>query len=341
MALNKIDISMLEDAGTSGQVLTSDGTNWTSADAAAPLPAVGPDGNVLTSDGTDWASEASAAVDGDSVFPFYKTDGTSDNITITSGQFPFYKADGTLDNIAAPGGGDGLNIGIPLSSVAGDTLYHDGSVYARLPKGTAAQLLTMNAGATAPEWATPFPAAGGAWTQIGTMVGDDSGALTITGMDTTYDKYAVSISNLRAAYQGGGTHGKIRLGTSGGIIYSSNSYRRTMLYMMDSNGPHLASGYATEIAAAEGSVEQDIRGGWDAMFYIDAPRGAQRVKLYGHTAWTLEGGDPANVGMNMFSGILAASGQAVDRVQAFFTSGNVLSGRMTVYGISHGIGGAS
>ena len=60
---------MLEDAGTSGQVLTSDGTNWTSADAAAPLPAVGPDGNVLTSDGTDWASEEidalpAAGVDG-------------------------------------------------------------------------------------------------------------------------------------------------------------------------------------------------------------------------------------------------------------------------------------
>ncbi|SUZ59489.1 uncharacterized protein METZ01_LOCUS12343 [marine metagenome] len=149
---------MLEDAGASGQVLTSDGTNWTSADAAAPLPAVGPDGNVLTSDGTNWASEESAG-GGDSVFPFYKTDGTSDNITITSGQFPFYKADGTLDNIAAPGGGEGLSIGIPLSSVAGDTLYHDGSVYARLPKGTAAQVLSMNSGATAPEWAAPAPGA--------------------------------------------------------------------------------------------------------------------------------------------------------------------------------------
>ena len=35
MALTKVDISMLEDAGSSGQVLTSDGTNWTSAAAAA------------------------------------------------------------------------------------------------------------------------------------------------------------------------------------------------------------------------------------------------------------------------------------------------------------------
>ena len=35
MALTKVDISMLEDAGVTGQVLTSDGTNWTSAAAAA------------------------------------------------------------------------------------------------------------------------------------------------------------------------------------------------------------------------------------------------------------------------------------------------------------------
>ena len=39
----------------------------------------------------------------------------------------------------------------------GDTLYHDGDHYTRLGKGTAGQILTMNAGATAPEWA----AAGG------------------------------------------------------------------------------------------------------------------------------------------------------------------------------------
>jgi len=37
---------------------------------------------------------------GASVFPFYKSNGSSDTIAITSGEFPFYKADGTtLDTI--------------------------------------------------------------------------------------------------------------------------------------------------------------------------------------------------------------------------------------------------
>jgi len=39
------------------------------------------------------------------------------------------------------------------SLAAGDILYHDGTSFVRLAKGTAAQVLTMNAGATAPEWA--------------------------------------------------------------------------------------------------------------------------------------------------------------------------------------------
>jgi hypothetical protein len=39
------------------------------------------------------------AVAGITQFPFYKADGSADNIAITNGQFPFYKADGNLDNI--------------------------------------------------------------------------------------------------------------------------------------------------------------------------------------------------------------------------------------------------
>ncbi len=62
MALNKVDISLLDDIpapGAAGKYLSSDGTNWVNADGAS-LPATGADGNVLTSDGTNWASETPA-----------------------------------------------------------------------------------------------------------------------------------------------------------------------------------------------------------------------------------------------------------------------------------------
>lgn len=41
------------------------------------------------------------------------------------------------------------------NQVQGDILYFNGTNWIRLAKGTAGQVLTMNAGATAPEWQTP------------------------------------------------------------------------------------------------------------------------------------------------------------------------------------------
>ena len=41
------------------------------------------------------------------------------------------------------------------SQVAGDIVYFDGTDWVRLAKGTAGQVLTINAGATAPYWKTP------------------------------------------------------------------------------------------------------------------------------------------------------------------------------------------
>ena len=43
----------------------------------------------------------------------------------------------------------------PVLTTQGDLLYRDGSGEQRLPKGTAGQQLTMNSGATAPEWSAP------------------------------------------------------------------------------------------------------------------------------------------------------------------------------------------
>jgi hypothetical protein len=51
-------------------------------------------------------------------------------------------------------------------TTAGDVIYRNATVPVRLGIGTAGQVLTVNSGATAPEWATA--ATGGTWTQIAT-----------------------------------------------------------------------------------------------------------------------------------------------------------------------------
>ena len=62
-----------------------------------------------------------------------------------------------VDGLGVAGGGTGL-----VSFTAGDVLYATGTTtLAKLAKGSAEQVLSMNSGATAPEWATAAATAGG------------------------------------------------------------------------------------------------------------------------------------------------------------------------------------
>ena len=61
---------------------------------------------------------------------------------------------GTVSNIQiAANTVDGTHIALG-SDAAGDIMYYNGTKYIRLAKGTAAQVLAINSGATAPEWTT-------------------------------------------------------------------------------------------------------------------------------------------------------------------------------------------
>ena len=77
--------------GSTSNFLRGD-NSWQAVDS---LPSQGGHaGKFLTTDAStaSWATIST-------VFPFFKADGSADNITITNGEFPFYKADGNADNI--------------------------------------------------------------------------------------------------------------------------------------------------------------------------------------------------------------------------------------------------
>jgi hypothetical protein len=79
-------------------------------------------------------------------------------------------------------------------TTTGDTIYSSsGSTPARLGIGTAGQVLQVNSGATAPEWATP--AAGGGMTLINT------GGTTLTGASTTISSIPSTYVNLYLVLQ--------------------------------------------------------------------------------------------------------------------------------------------
>lgn len=102
------------------------------------------------------------------------------------------------------------------SQAAGDIFYLTAAdTVARLPKGTADQVLTMNAGATAPEWAD---AAGGstAWTSAGTANTTSGTSSTISGIGSSAREivvYGTAISHNSGSNQ----YYLLRLGDSGGV----------------------------------------------------------------------------------------------------------------------------
>lgn len=83
---------------------------------------------------------------GDSTLHYHATDRALGNATGT-----LAVANGGTGQTSATAAFDAL----APTTTQGDLIYHNGTDNVRLAKGTASQVLTMNAGATAPEWATP------------------------------------------------------------------------------------------------------------------------------------------------------------------------------------------
>lgn len=79
---------------------------------------------------------------------------------------------------------------IKVATTAGDTIYYDGTDYKRLAIGTASQVLKVNSGATAPEWAagvsTPVSVANGGTGQTTATAAFDALAPTTTQGDVIY-----------------------------------------------------------------------------------------------------------------------------------------------------------
>jgi hypothetical protein len=97
------------------------------------------------------------------------------------------------------------------TTTQGDIIYHNGTDNVRLAKGTALQVLTMNSGATAPEWATP--SSGEGWTKVETLTFSGSTSQTTAGTYTSYT-WVKLIYNLRRTTGTGRTSIEIKFNGS-------------------------------------------------------------------------------------------------------------------------------
>lgn len=173
-------------------------------------------------------------------------------------------------------------------------------------------------------------AGGGAWTLIGTTVMSGASSATQTGLDSTYDTYAICLSDIVPS---AAANIYFRVGDSGGIDSGASDY--DILLMANKVSAYTPAGTATagaaQIQLTQFSAGEAAGEGFGAVFYLSRPGdGAMFPTIHGTGFGINAVPDPF---LQIVGGI-RNSVITLDRVQILPSTGT-FSGRFTVYGISH------
>ena len=197
--------------------------------------------------------------------------------------------------------------------------------------GNDGQVLTSTGAGSPPAFETP--AAGGSWNLIATAVASSSASLTITGLNSTYDTYAVALS---AIVPSGDNNIYLRLGDSSGIDSGSTDYQHHIASGQSSadsvSGNSSAPSGLSYIPLSMGNVGSATGEGMGAMLYIHNPSDSTEYTMISGTYNAVN--DNGNTRGGWVNGH-RASVISHDRVQIYPQSGTFDSGRLTVWGIAH------
>ena len=176
--------------------------------------------------------------------------------------------------------------------------------------------------------------AGGAWTLIGTSVASASASLTVTGLDSTYDTYAIAFADIVIA--NAGQNLLFRMGDSGGVDSGSSDYSYHTTYHTDATATYQngsVSAGRDHIILLNGMGDGQTGDGAGGMLYLHRPGdGTMYPMITGQCVAHVNGSD-----QTLCSSVFAQRLSAItlDRVQLLSASGNIDAGRLTVWGIAH------
>ena len=194
--------------------------------------------------------------------------------------------------------------------------------------GNDGQVLT-SAGAGAPP-VFEDAGGGGAWNLIATAVASSSASLTITGLDSTYDTYAVAWSDIISGEDS--ISFRLRVGDSGGIDSGGSDYKYHTNTFQSNSTSFAAQATTGADAIAIGNMGNNTGEGNGGLVYIHQPADGTMQPTISGTYCSID--DGGNTMAGCISGT-RASVITLDRVQIYPHSGDISSGRLTVWGIAH------
>jgi hypothetical protein len=216
-------------------------------------------------------------------------------------------------------------------TTTGDTIYSSsGSTPARLGIGTAGQVLQVNSGATAPEWATP--AAGGGMTLISETVASGLSSLSFSSLGS-YKQLLLVWSGIQ--HNTTGSQFSVRLNNDSSTIYDFIGIKFTQF--SGSSAP--TGGNATAMTGAifgqnaTGTVNNVVIG----ELLIDNYTSSTKFKtcLY-NVSYQFNSGDGATYQQynSIFSSTTAVTSIDIVRLTGSATFSNVSDTSIRLYGIS-------
>jgi hypothetical protein len=218
-------------------------------------------------------------------------------------------------------------------TTTGDTIYSSsGSTPARLGIGTAGQVLTVNSGATAPEWTT---ISSGGMTLISQTVASAISSLTLGSIPSTYKQLHLVWSGI--LHSGSGNSFQIRFNNSSSSVYA--------ISMTGSNGIALNTVSDTYTALAptyapfgQESYSNDFRLAASGWLVIDNYASTTKVKsFYGsHNHYNEAAGNYrfSNAYTGTFNSTSAISSIDVFRASGSGTFSNIADSTIRLYGVS-------
>lgn len=204
-------------------------------------------------------------------------------------------------------------------TTAGDIDYYTSSTAkARLGIGTAGQVLTVNSGATAPQWTTPTS---------GSMTLLNTGGTTLSGASINIASIPATYRDLRLVIYG------YRPASDGSLLFLRFNNDSLSRYRQSGTGTAstIGNGFdSTSLAISNGNDN----GTGTSLIVVDIPEYANTTTWKFTFSRALENNSttPTSLNWNLVFGAYNQTG-AVNRIDLLTSSGNFTSGTAFLYGV--------
>lgn len=240
------------------------------------------------------------------------------------------------------GGTAGLPVNNLRTGTDGELITWDASGDpATVAVGTATHILTSNGAGAAPTFQAA--AGGGAWTLIGSQVASDDASVEQTGLDSTYDVYAIQITNMRPASSG--VNVMMKFGDSGAYYAATGDYTFHIEEMRGGTVAYDASGYdysgysEIEFRVDGYGVANTAPACMNMTAFLHGVSGTTFIPtLVGQYTALNTQESPFAFGCGSLYAALSTTNQSAIDMTKFsirFNSGNIAVGRISTWGIKH------